>query len=223
MPLFNSALAAVNTPRHPPKLPSTNVFRLLCVLALCGFIHGCAQTNKVVTIPGTSSNRSYDPGGPADAKPKYEPTSKLGNPPSYAVLGKRYHVMKQREGFTERGIASWYGKKFHGRKTSNGEIYNMYAMTAAHKTLPLPAYVNVRNLQNGREIVVRVNDRGPFHAGRIIDLSYAAAKKLDIIRKGTGRVEIRDVSVSKLGHLEIDHPTTDHRDVRTDRRIFRTQ
>lgn len=196
------ALAAVNPARDNNKLSSTSLCRLLCVLVLCGFIHGCAQTNKVVADPGPSSNQPYSPNSPADAEPKYEPTSKLGNPPSYAVLGKRYYVMKQRKGFTERGIASWYGKKFHGRKTSNGEIYDMYAMTAAHKTLPLPAYVKVRNLQNGREVVVRVNDRGPFHAGRIIDLSYAAAKKLDIIRKGTGRVEIRDISLSKSGNLK---------------------
>jgi len=211
MPLLNSVLAAVNTLQHRPEISSRNVFRLLCILALCGFIHGCAQTGKVVTGSSSNLNRPYDPSGPANAVPKYEPTSKLGNPPSYAVLGKRYHVMKQRKGFIERGIASWYGKKFHGRKTSNGEIYDMYAMTAAHKTLPLPAYVNVKNLQNGREIVVRVNDRGPFHPGRIIDLSYAAAKKLDIIRKGTGWVEIRDVSVTETSRLEVDQSTTEHK------------
>ncbi len=211
MPQFKSDLTAMNTTQHVDGLPSLSVFRLLCVLVLCGFIHGCAQTNRVVTGPTSISSHPYKPSDPADAEPKYEPTSKLGNPPSYAVFGKRYYVMKQRVGFTERGIASWYGKKFHGRKTSTGEIYDMYAMTAAHKTLPLPAYVKVKNLQNGREIVVRVNDRGPFHAGRIIDLSYAAAKKLDIIRKGTGQVEIRDVSIPKLGKIDVDRPATKHK------------
>lgn len=116
--------------------------------------------------------------------------SKQGNPSSYVVFGKRYYVMDSAAGFRQRGIASWYGPKFHGRKTSNGETYNMHAMTAAHKTLPLPVYVHVKNLDNGRSAVVRVNDRGPFIEGRIIDLSYAAAKKLGVDGPGTARVEI---------------------------------
>lgn len=128
-----------------------------------------------------------------DAVPRMEPRSKYGNPESYVVFGKRYHVMKDSRGFSQRGIASWYGKKFHGRKTSNGETYDMYAMTAAHKELPLPAYVEVTNLKNERRIIVRVNDRGPFHENRIIDLSYSAARKLDIVENGTGLVEIRIV------------------------------
>ena len=98
--------------------------------------------------------------------------------------------MSSNKGYKEKGEASWYGKKFHGRKTANGEIYDMYKMTAAHKTLQIPSYVKVRNLENGREIIVRVNDRGPFHGDRIIDLSYAAATKLDMLRKGTARVEV---------------------------------
>lgn len=116
--------------------------------------------------------------------------SNSGNPSSYVVAGKRYYVLDSAGGFKQRGIASWYGKKFHGRKTSNGETYNMYAMTAAHKTLPIPVYVRVKNLSNGRSVVVKVNDRGPFIEGRIIDLSYSAAQKLDIIGTGTARVEI---------------------------------
>jgi len=116
--------------------------------------------------------------------------SKSGNPSSYVVAGKRYYVLDSADGFKQRGIASWYGKKFHGRKTSSGEVYNMYAMTAAHKTLPIPVYVRVKNLSNGRSIVVKVNDRGPFIEGRIIDLSYTAAQKLDITDQGTARVEI---------------------------------
>lgn len=122
--------------------------------------------------------------------------SKLGNPSSYVVFGKRYYVLDSSDGFVQRGIASWYGTKFHGRKTSSGETYNMHAMTAAHKTLPLPVYVHVKNLDNGRSAVVRVNDRGPFIHGRIIDLSYAAAKKLGVNGPGTANVEI---SVVKQG------------------------
>ncbi len=120
--------------------------------------------------------------------------SKQGNPSSYVVHGKRYHVLDNADGFVQRGIASWYGTKFHGRKTSSGEIYNMYDMTAAHKTLPLPVYVHVKNLDNGRSAVVRVNDRGPFIHGRIIDLSYTAAKKLGVDGPGTANVEISVVA-----------------------------
>ncbi|MCW8964388.1 MAG: septal ring lytic transglycosylase RlpA family protein [Gammaproteobacteria bacterium] len=101
--------------------------------------------------------------------------------------------MDSSKGYVDRGIASWYGKKFHGRRTSNGEIYDMYAMTAAHKTLPIPTYVEVRNIKTGKKIIVRVNDRGPFHEGRIIDLSYAAAQKLGTSGKGTGLVEVRAI------------------------------
>ena len=126
----------------------------------------------------------------ADAVPRKEPRSKYGNPESYVVMGKRYHVMKTCNGFRQRGTASWYGQKFHGHRTSSGEPYNMYAMTAAHKTLPLPSYVRVTNVDNHKSVIVRVNDRGPFHDNRIIDLSYVAAKKLGITANGTGRVEI---------------------------------
>jgi rare lipoprotein A len=118
------------------------------------------------------------------------PRSKQGNPPFYEVYGKRYTVMKSSAGYRQRGVASWYGKKFHGRSTSSGERYDMYQMTAAHKTLPLPTNVRVSNLDNGKSITVRVNDRGPFVKNRLIDLSYAAAKALDIIGNGTGMVEV---------------------------------
>jgi len=123
--------------------------------------------------------------------------SKLGNPSSYIVFGKRYHVLDSADGFVQRGIASWYGTKFHGRSTSSGEVYNMHAMTAAHKTLPIPVYVEVKNLDNGRSMVVRVNDRGPFVTGRIIDLSYAAARKLGVDGPGTANVEIRTVGAGR--------------------------
>ncbi len=126
-----------------------------------------------------------------NAVPRDEPKSKYGNPAHYDVFGKRYYTLNSSSGYYEKGVASWYGKKFHGRRTSSGETYDMYAMTAAHKTLPLPTYVEVTNLTNGRKVVVKVNDRGPFHGNRLIDLSYAAAKKLDIVDKGTGTVEVR--------------------------------
>jgi rare lipoprotein A len=123
--------------------------------------------------------------------PRIEPRSAHGNPLFYDVLGKRYFVLGAAEGYIERGVASWYGPTFHGLNTSSGELYNMYGMTAAHKTLPLPTYVRVTNLRNGRSCVVRINDRGPFVANRLIDLSYTAAAKLDMLRDGTTLVEVR--------------------------------
>jgi rare lipoprotein A len=125
--------------------------------------------------------------------PRYEPRSPYGNPPFYEVFGKRYFVLSSSADYVERGVASWYGPGFHKVRTSTGEIYDMYGMTAAHKTLPLPAYARVTNLQNGRSVVVRVNDRGPFVGNRIIDLSYTAAAKLDMLRDGTAMVEVRTV------------------------------
>jgi rare lipoprotein A len=131
-----------------------------------------------------------------DAVPRVEPRARNGNPPFYEVFGKRYFVLSSSTGYIERGVASWYGPGFHKVQTSTGEPYDMYAMTAAHKTLPLPAYVRVTNLQNGRSVVVRVNDRGPFVGNRIIDLSYTAAAKLDMLRNGTAMVEVRSIDSS---------------------------
>jgi rare lipoprotein A len=131
-----------------------------------------------------------------DAMPRIEPRARYGNPPFYDVFGKRYYVLSSSVGYWERGVASWYGPGFHKVRTSTGEPYDMYGMTAAHKTLPLPAYVRVTNLQNGRSIVVRVNDRGPFVGNRIIDLSYTAAAKLDMLRNGTALVEVRAIDPS---------------------------
>jgi rare lipoprotein A len=131
-----------------------------------------------------------------DATPRIEPRARSGNPPFYDVFGKRYYVLSSSVGYWERGVASWYGPGFHKVRTSTGEPYDMYGMTAAHRTLPLPAYVRVTNLQNGRSIVVRVNDRGPFVGNRIIDLSYTAAAKLDMLRNGTALVEVRAIDPS---------------------------
>ena len=141
-----------------------------------------------VSLGGCGGLGSHDD---QDVVVRAEPRSKYGNPSSYVVFGKRYHVLNSSQGFVERGIASWYGKKFHGRRTSSGELYDMHGMTAAHKNLPLPTFVKVTNLENERSVILRVNDRGPFHDNRVIDLSYTAAKKLGIVRKGTGYVEVR--------------------------------
>ncbi len=132
--------------------------------------------------------------------------SSRGNPPFYEVFGQRYYVMDSSNGFKERGVASWYGKKFHGRQTSSGVIYDMHAMTAAHKTLPLPTQVRVRNLKNGRSIIVMVNDRGPFVDNRIIDLSFAAATQLDIVSAGTALVEIEAIT-NQAAQRNIDSTT----------------
>jgi rare lipoprotein A len=122
--------------------------------------------------------------------PTKEPLSRYGNPTEYYVDGRNYQVMKSSTGYKTRGIASWYGTKFHKQRTSSGEPYDMYVLTAAHKTLPLPTYIRVKNLDNGRMAIVKVNDRGPFHADRVVDLSYAAALKLGVFPKGTAHVEI---------------------------------
>ncbi|MEM9531385.1 MAG: septal ring lytic transglycosylase RlpA family protein [Pseudomonadota bacterium] len=134
------------------------------------------------------------PGAPAvEPTPRFEPLSEYGNHSPYRVLGKTYRVLASANNYKERGIASWYGPNFHGKPTSNQETFDMYAFTAAHRTLPRPSYARVTRLDNGASVVVRINDRGPFKSGRIIDLSYAAAKKLDMIREGTTRVEVEAI------------------------------
>ncbi len=132
-----------------------------------------------------------------DAAPRVEPIRIGGPNKPYEVLGERYEPLTTDAPFTERGLASWYGNKFHGRPTSSGEVYNMYAMTAAHPTLPIPSYARVRNPANGREVIVRVNDRGPFHKGRVIDLSYTAALKLDLLR-GVAHVEVTRITYAEI-------------------------
>ncbi len=127
----------------------------------------------------------------SDAVPRDEPRSRYGNAPEYEAFGRVYRTLASSEGYQEEGVASWYGEEFRGRRTASGELYDPYGMTAAHRTLPLPCYVEVTNLENGRTVVVRVNDRGPFHEDRIIDLSYAAAHRLGMLSKGTARVRVR--------------------------------
>lgn len=176
-------------------------------------LSACGGTAEIDGAPTRPPDISAVP----DSVPKVEPQSRYGNPRSYKVFGRRYHILKSSDGYRERGIASWYGTKFHGRRTSSGEPYDMYAMSAAHKTLPLPTYARVTNLKNGRSVVLRINDRGPFHDNRLIDLSYTAAWKLGILATGTGYVEVealdphtprttvvaRPVEVSAPGPLQV--------------------
>lgn len=177
-----------------------------CRLALLAAVAGLAVAScgGSPVKDGPPSGRAAIPDLPGDAVPRAEPPSRYGNMPEYEVFGKRYQVMTSSEGYRERGVASWYGRKFHGRLTSSREPYDMHAMTAAHKSLPLPTYVRVRNLRNDKSVVVRVNDRGPFVHNRIIDLSYAAAKKLDMVEDGTSLVEVTAIS---FGEPAGDRPT----------------
>lgn len=163
---------------------------LICVLGGCSTVRPVPQSARPAAVePLPSPPPNID--AVSDAVPRLEPRSAHGNPPFYDVLGKRYFVLAAADGYVERGVASWYGPTFHGVNTSSGETYDMYGMTAAHKTLPLPTYARVTNLRNGRSCVVRINDRGPFVANRLIDLSYTAAAKLDMLREGTTLVEVR--------------------------------
>ncbi|MDH3899849.1 MAG: septal ring lytic transglycosylase RlpA family protein [Gammaproteobacteria bacterium] len=168
---------------------------------------GCSSHGPLE--PGDDAPKNpKDLSGIQDAVPRVEPRSRYGNPESYVVYGKRYYTKSSSAGYTERGIASWYGTKFHGRRTSSGEPYDIYKMTAAHKTLPLPTYAKVTNLRNGRSVVVKINDRGPFHANRIIDLSYAAAARLGIQEHGTGLVEVEAIDPSRTTPSTTARPAT---------------
>jgi len=160
------------------------------LLASLVVLAGCSGGRAMRDGPGAA----VDPASVPAVVPKAEPKSRYGNPESYEVFGRRYQVRDSADGYVEEGVASWYGSKFHGRRTSSGETYNMYDMTAAHKTLPLPTYVRVTNLDNGRSAILKVNDRGPFHDNRLIDLSYAAAVKLGVIGSGTARVRVEAVA-----------------------------
>lgn len=174
----------------------------ITVLA-AGFFAGCSTTQTVFEPQDAAPARPIDVSSIPDAVPRSEPRSRYGNPESYVVYGKRYYTLPSSKGYSERGMASWYGTKFHGKRTSSGEPYDLYGMTAAHKTLPLPTYVKVTNLQNGRSVTVKVNDRGPFHDDRIIDLSYTAAAKLGILGNGTGKVEVRAIDTESGDTMQL--------------------
>jgi rare lipoprotein A len=181
------------------------VWPVLALCALLTMLSSCSTTTPPASpsTPKASGHKTDGPPSTSDVPddilsipepvPKNEPRSPYGNPDQYEVFGVKYRVLKSAEGFKETGLASWYGRKFHGRRTSSGETYDMFKLTAAHKTLPLPSYVRVTNVANGRSCIVRVNDRGPFHSDRIIDLSYAAAARLELL-DNVGAVEIQAVT-----------------------------
>ena len=175
----------------------------LAVLCITTLLTACSTSqhknsgsSRYAQAQDSAPDRAVDVSAVKDAIPRVEPKSRYGNPASYVVFGKRYHTLPSSEGYSARGIASWYGTKFHGHRTSSGEPYDMYQMSAAHKTLPLPTYARINNLRNGKSVTVKINDRGPFHDNRIIDLSYAAAARLDILSKGTGLVEVQTIDPS---------------------------
>jgi len=164
---------------------------------LIALLAGCAAGPQRAGRDGPEANPPADLARVPDAEPKVEPIRSGGPNKPYEVLGHSYVPIARDAPFTERGLASWYGRAFHGKRTASGEVYNMYAMTAAHPTLPIPSYARVRNPANGREVVVRVNDRGPFHGGRILDLSYTAALKLDLLR-GVAPVEVQRITFDEI-------------------------
>ena len=172
------------------------------------FLAACSASPVKSRSHANSVAHSYYDGAPPapvdldkilEPVPKYEPLARYGNPPSYSVLGQKYGLLNSRAGYIERGTASWYGTKFHGKLTSNREPYDMYSFTAAHKTLPIPTYARVTNLTNQKSIIVRINDRGPFVGDRIIDLSYVAALKLGMQQQGTALVEVATITPGEAG------------------------
>ena len=171
-----------------------NKLKIAIIFLLVSVLVACSSSNTTKGRYQIEQDHSPDKIPPLghieDVNPRYEPYS-IGGNKDYSVLGVDYKVLMGITELTERGKASWYGNKFHGHLTSNGERYDMFTMSAAHKNLPLPSYVTVKNLENNRQITVRIDDRGPFHEGRIIDLSYAAAYKLGILKSGTAEVELK--------------------------------
>jgi len=190
--------------------PILGLIILFSTLAGCGTISAMRDFYRQDGGPPQAVDVTSIP----DAVPKIEPRSKYGNPSSYIVDGHRYYVLNSSSGYDKRGIASWYGTKFHGQRTSSGEPYDMYAMTAAHKTLPLPTYAEVTNLLNGKKVIVKINDRGPFRDNREIDLSYAAAAKLGIADTGTGIIELKaiDPATFNMQAEKTAPPIIDHHD-----------
>jgi rare lipoprotein A len=194
----------MRVPAHAASLPRS----VVAVLAIGLLLAGCASAPKPGRDGPPARAASSERDGPGsdvpadlahvpDAEPRIEPIRPGGANKPYQVFGRDYVPVVRDAPFVQRGLASWYGRKFHGRRTSSGEPYDMYAMTAAHPTLPIPSYARIRNPANGREVVVRVNDRGPFHADRIVDLSYAAALRLDLLR-GVAPVELERITFDEI-------------------------
>jgi rare lipoprotein A len=176
---------------------SSQWLRLLVISLFALLLTSCSHVRRHDGPPNYYVDETKVP----NAVPKPEPLAKYGNMRSYRVFGKTYHVMKSSKHYVATGTASWYGTLFHDRRTSSGEPYNMLSMTAAHKTLPLPTYVEVTNLKNQRKVIVKVNDRGPFEQNRLIDLSYVAAKKLGMLGRGTAHVRIRALDPYQFNSL----------------------
>jgi rare lipoprotein A len=174
--------------------------RRISLLVLVFLLAGCGSAPQKGGYYKDDGPGDRVPANVADAVPRAEPLHRFANRP-YKALGKEYVPLTSLQPFRQRGMASWYGKRYHGRKTSSGEIYDMYAMSAAHPTLPIPSYARVTNLANGRSVVVRINDRGPFHAARVIDVSYAAAHKLGFIQAGAAQVEVESILPGKSAGL----------------------
>jgi len=179
-----------------------NSGRCIGLLVLVLIIAGCAPKGRYYQHQDSAPKVVPQKVTSHDAVAKYESYAAANMRP-YSVRGIRYQPLNTGKGFSDKGHASWYGQKFHGHRTANGEIYNMYQMSAAHKTLPLPSFVRVTNLKNSKQVVVRVNDRGPFHSGRVIDLSYAAALKLDMLKTGVADVIIDVIHVDQEGQITV--------------------
>ena len=212
---------------------NTRVFRILYLMAILAVIDACSSASPP---PAKNSNagrysimQDRAPEKPIDiinipeVVPEPVVRTIAGNRSPYTVLGKSYFVLPSEEGYSERGIASWYGEKFHGHKTSNGEVFDMYQVSAAHKSLPIPSFLRVTNLDNNRSIIVRVNDRGPFHGNRIIDLSYAAALKLGYADIGTARVQLDAIITEKLSNGSVSRGNIEPKALSSVSRVLKDQ
>ncbi|MEM1142222.1 MAG: septal ring lytic transglycosylase RlpA family protein [Pseudomonadota bacterium] len=174
------------------------MIRLISVCVAATLVACSAVAPKIAWEGDGAPKRTLRASDVVDAVPRADPVLRAGNTSPYTVNGVSYEVLPEARGYSQEGLASWYGTKFHGNKTANGEIYDLYLPTAAHRSLPIPSYVRVENLSNGQDIVVRVNDRGPFHPDRLIDLSYAAAVRLGIVELGTATVRVTAIDVAAV-------------------------
>ena len=200
-----------------------NYYRCLGITFLVFLILGCAPKGRYYQYQDSAPKIIPHNVTTTDAVAKYESYAPANMRP-YTIRGIRYQPLKTGKGFSDKGQASWYGQKFHGHSTANGEIYDMYEMTAAHKTLPLPSFIRVTNLKNDKQVVVRVNDRGPFHSGRVIDLSYAAALKLGVLKTGVTDVQLDVIHVDQAGKVTVGRfPTISNKDLNINNQQFYIQ